>query len=205
MDTPKPATKPEGSSTSATDKEDYGKSVEFTEADSAGCLTLLGMLVFAFLFFYAIEDSAAQLRSAIKLVQFGSLSLFLESVWDWMRAGAGQHSSAVPVAFLLVGLPLLVWQWFAVSLGRRTLVAPLRLWALSSAYFVAAIIATVGAYASNGKPIPERLIMIIGWSIIPGTFLCISLSLLSRTARQVRDSAATPVRSSRQPNDKPAA
>lgn len=179
---PKPATTPEEAKTSG--KEDYGKSVEFTEADSAGCLALLGVLVLIFLFFYAIDDSAAQWRSAMKVVQFGSLSQFFGSVGDWVRAGAGEHSSAVPVAFLLFGLPLFVWQWGAASLGRRTLLAPPRLWAVSSAFLIAVIIAIVGAYASNGKPIAERLIMIVGWSIIPGTFLCLTLSLLSRTARQ---------------------
>ena len=164
----------DGKTTDPTAAEDYGKAIKFDESDYAGCLALLGTIVFIPLLMAALEDSAGPLH------QPTGPSPFVENVWRWIH-GEEEHRWCAPRSFLLLGLPILIWQSFVFALGRRTVIPPSRLWAASSVYFAVAILVVVGAYGGAELSWPARLVKIMGWSIIPGTFLSLTLSLWART------------------------
>ena len=185
------------------------RSWERDSRDGAGCLVILGLLGLLPLlligWWFGLEIRS-NVQSAFNSIQWGSFTSFWKS-WQYLiRNGSGSGNFA-PLTFLIIGVYIgLLWQWIAYVLGWRTVFAPRRLWALSSWYFVAVILVlSLLSYqmegsksATSDNSVYNRwswLFLAMCFSIIPATFLSITLPLWLSTPRTRREPSDTRARS----------
>ena len=147
------------------------------ELDGAGCLVGLGLLGLGPVVLVISAFAAANLRSALSTIQWTSVSGFFQSAWLWMATGSSMEEFSSLVWFFAISYCVLLWQWIVFWSGRRTLLSPSRLWAVSSAYFIAIVVIIVGKCHGTGEPLMNWLPKTLLMSTIPVIYLTITIPL----------------------------
>lgn len=155
------------------------------EADAVGCLVMLGGLVLLPGLLYGFGSFVVYVKSLLPangLSQWNDVTRILHGIWQWIL-GRSAGGSAPPLAALFVaGLIFLLWQWVAVLLDWRPRLASLRIWMISSFYFMAVIVGLATAAwekrdADSTEAFGAWLMVTLALSVIPGAFLAVTLPL----------------------------
>jgi hypothetical protein len=146
------------------------------EKYGAGCLVALGLAGLLPLLLVMWVITTNSLQSAWYALDLTSLPDFARSVWRWMRRDSPTTQIISLILIFVFGYCALLWQWIVFVRGRRTLLSPRWLWAVSSAYFIAAIAVIAGIYSTGGAS-REWLALTLVSCMIPTVFLTLTLPL----------------------------
>jgi hypothetical protein len=170
------------------------------EADAVGCLVILGGLVLLPGLLYGLGSFVVYVKSllpATGTLQWNDLPRIWNGIWQWIF-GRSAGGSVPPLAALFVaGLILLLWQWSAVLLDWRPRLASLRIWMISSFYFMVVIVGIAMAAwekrdVESAEAFGAWLMVTLALSVVPGAFLAVTLPLWFLESRHRARSANSP-------------
>ena len=165
---------------------------ERTYRNAVGYLVILGFFgvlpVFFIGWFFGLE-MISDMHSLIGSIRWSGPASIWQVFLQMIRYGSrGEAWSRLLLFFAAVYLVLL-WQWVIAWCGWRTLVSERRLWAVSSGYFLAAILFFAGAcyqaFGQNGAHVEDSaeanrwswLLATIALSTFPTAYLCVTVPL----------------------------
>jgi len=145
-----------------------------SERAGAGCLLGLGILMLIPVIPILCWSAWDTFESAFNVTH--------SSDWAYRWAAwAGRigslNVSGIAVLLFLLGYCVLLWQWAAFEFGWKVLIEPRRLWAVSSAYFAAAIVLVVLITCSIAETFAGALSGSVWFSMVPAFFLLMTLRL----------------------------
>lgn len=162
--------------------------------DGAGCLVILGMVLLIPVFLFTAAVIVKFVSSQVATIQDGGWAAlpglfrgWMQALWQWLVGGSSSGTfSPVLLLFLTVYL-FLFWQWIAFLRDWRPRLRSPLLWAISSAYFVTAIVGFAistwpGEKRGGPAGVPSDdlgawLATTFMFSAVAGAFLCATLSL----------------------------
>ena len=162
--------------------------------DAAGCLVLMGMLVFLPVLLYGLGTFLVLVRDVFVSVQaagWSEIPRWLWEAWQWLLGRSSSGTSSPLFVLFVTGFVLLLLQWMAFVFDWHPRISSSHLWAISSGYFLMAIVVfaitklPVSTGGAESSDLGSWFAITLAFCVGAGAFLCVTVSLwvMSRRSR----------------------
>jgi len=130
--------------------------------------------------------------SVAQSIRWTSVGAFFASGLAILTPSHDENSAATVYLFIVLSYAVMFWQWIAAFTGWWTFLAPRRLWAVSSGYFIMApalILYENYAFLSDPESAREKWTLVGMVLFLPVMFLMLTIPLWLRTPRPERCTA----------------
>lgn len=157
------------------------------EVDAAGCLVLMGGLVFLPVLLYGLGTIVVLVRDVFVSVQtagWSEIPRWLWVAWQWLLGRSSSGASSPLLALFVTCFVILLLQWTAFVFDWHPRISSSRLWAISSGYFLVTMVAfAFSKLLVSTSNFGSWLAVTLAFCVGTGAFLCVTVSLWMMSSR----------------------